>query len=146
MERRLVTILAADAVGYSRLVGEDEDGALARYNKYAAMMTDRIRAHSGRVSGGAGDSVIAEFPSPVEALRCALEIQHALAVEAQALADEQRMLFRDAEQFAREIGFEAVIDGWEPDVVWLRDVLDRESRRFLSRVEAVGGNVLSLAK
>jgi TolB-like protein/class 3 adenylate cyclase/Tfp pilus assembly protein PilF len=94
MDRRLVTILAADAVGYSRLVGKDEEAALALFRKCAAMIEERIRVHNGRVFSGAGDSVIAEFPSPVEAMRCAVEIQRQLAAWGDKLSDDQRMQFR----------------------------------------------------
>jgi TolB-like protein/class 3 adenylate cyclase/Flp pilus assembly protein TadD len=94
MERRLVTILAADAVGYSRLVAKDEDAALALFKECATAIEERIRTHNGRVFGSAGDSVIAEFPSPVEALRCALEIQDQMAELGGRLANDRRMQFR----------------------------------------------------
>jgi TolB-like protein/class 3 adenylate cyclase/Tfp pilus assembly protein PilF len=94
MERRLVTILAADAVSYSRLVGEDEEGALAHFNECRSVIEDRIREHHGRVFGGSGDSVIAEFQSPVEGLRSAVEIQQRLAIINEKLVDERRMQFR----------------------------------------------------
>ena len=94
MERRLVTILAADAVGYSRLVGEDEEAALALFDECRLLIEGLIREHHGRVFGGAGDSLMAEFPSPVEGLRCAVEIQHQLAIAAEKQPDERRMRFR----------------------------------------------------
>ena len=94
MERRLVTILAADAVGYSRLVGEDEEAALALFDEFRLLIEGLIREHHGRVFGGAGDSLMAEFPSPVEGLRCAVEIQHQLAIAAEKQPDERRMRFR----------------------------------------------------
>jgi adenylate cyclase len=94
MERRLVTILAADAVSYSRLVANDEEAALALFDECSAVMTELVRKHHGRVFGGAGDSLIAEFPSPVEALRCAVEMQHQLAITNEKLAEERRMQFR----------------------------------------------------
>lgn len=94
MVRRLVTILAADAVGYSRLVGQNEEAALALFSQCAAIIEERVRIHSGRIFGGAGDSVIAEFPSPVEAMRCAMEIQDRIGQIDDRLAEEHRMLFR----------------------------------------------------
>jgi adenylate cyclase len=94
MERRLVTILAADAVSYSRLVADDEEAALAFFDECSAFMTELIREHHGRVFGGAGDSLIAEFASPVEALRCAVKIQHKLAIANEKLAEKRRMQFR----------------------------------------------------
>jgi TolB-like protein/class 3 adenylate cyclase/tetratricopeptide (TPR) repeat protein len=94
MERKLVTIMAVDAVGYSRLVGADEEGALALFNRNRTLIEDRIAAHQGRTFGGAGDSVMAEFPSPVEALRSAMDIQRDIEADSKDLPPEQRMLFR----------------------------------------------------
>ncbi len=94
MQRRLVTILATDAVGYSRLVARDEDAALALFKEHAAIIEQLIRVHEGRVFGGAGDSRIAEFPSPVEAMRCAVEIQNQLAHLDEKLDEDWRMRFR----------------------------------------------------
>ncbi len=78
MERRLAAIFAADVVGYSRLMGEDEEGTFARLKTYREIIDCLISTHHGRVFGSAGDSVIAEFASPVEAVRCAVEIQQSL--------------------------------------------------------------------
>ncbi|MBB3236580.1 adenylate/guanylate cyclase domain-containing protein [Phyllobacterium endophyticum] len=94
LQRRLVTILAADAVEYSRLVGHDEEGALALFKDCAAIIHDRVQAHNGRVFGGAGDSVIAAFHSPVEAMRCAIEIQNGIMQLDEKLSKDWRMLFR----------------------------------------------------
>ncbi len=74
MERRLAAILAADVVGYSRLMGADEAATLATLNAYREIIDGLVANHHGRVFGSAGDSVIAEFASPVEAVRCALEL------------------------------------------------------------------------
>jgi class 3 adenylate cyclase len=79
VERRLVAILAADVVGYSRLMEADEEATLATLNAYRRFIDKRITDHRGRVFGGAGDSVIAEFASPVEAVRCGVKIQQELA-------------------------------------------------------------------
>ena len=73
MERRLAAILAADVVGYSRLMGEDEEGTLATLNACRKVIDGLVSDHRGRVFGGAGDSVIAELASPVEAVRCGVE-------------------------------------------------------------------------
>ena len=70
MERRLAAILAADAVGYSRLMGLDEEAALAALAARRAVIDQLIETHGGRIFGSAGDSIIAEFPSSVEAARC----------------------------------------------------------------------------
>ena len=94
MERKLTTILCADVAGYSRLMGEDEEATLGRLKTYRAKIEDSIAAHRGRVFGGAGDSIVAEFASPVEAVRCAVEIQRGLAGRNADLAEDRRMLFR----------------------------------------------------
>jgi class 3 adenylate cyclase len=76
VERKLVAILAADVVGSSRLMEADEEGTISRLTTYRAIIGSLVEAHHGRVFGGAGDSVVAEFPSPVEAVRCAIDMQH----------------------------------------------------------------------
>ena len=71
VQRRLAAILATDVVGCSRLMGEDEEGTLATLKSYRDVIDELIQTHDGRVFGGAGDSVVAEFASSVEAVRCA---------------------------------------------------------------------------
>jgi adenylate cyclase len=78
MNRRLATILAADAVGFSARMGQDEESTLALLKDLRQITDAEIENHGGRVFGSAGDSVIAEFASPVEAVRCALRVQTAL--------------------------------------------------------------------
>ena len=78
MDRRLTTILVADAVAFSRLMGEDEEYALAELTACRALIDAQIESHEGRIFGSAGDNVIAEFASPVEAVRAALSSQKAL--------------------------------------------------------------------
>ncbi len=74
MQRRLAAILAADVVGYSRLMEVDEEGTFATLNACRQVIDELIAVHRGRVFGSAGDSVIAEFASPVEAVRCAIAL------------------------------------------------------------------------
>src|SRR4051812_9655747 len=78
VERRMAAILAADVVGYSHLIGKDEEATLATLKRYRSVIDSLIGQHRGRVFGSAGDSVIAEFASPVEAVRCATEVQLAI--------------------------------------------------------------------
>ncbi len=78
MERRFAAILAADVVGFSRLVGADEEGTLRALSAYRQVIDELVAEHSGRVFSSAGDSVVAEFASPVEAVRCAADIQRDL--------------------------------------------------------------------
>ena len=94
VHRRMATILAADAVGYSRLIGRDEEGTLATLRAHRQVIDRLIEQHEGRVFGSAGDSVIAEFASPVEAVRCATEIQLEIDRQNADLPEPSRMRFR----------------------------------------------------
>ena len=75
MQRRLAAIVSADVVGYSRLVEADEEAAIQTLKMLREAIDRLVAGHHGRVFGGAGDSVVAEFASPVEAVRCAVAIQ-----------------------------------------------------------------------
>jgi TolB-like protein len=92
--RKLVAILVADAVGYSRRMESDEQATLAALTAGRAIIESEIAAHRGRIFGGAGDSVFAEFSSPVEAVHCAVAIQNALAGGDPRLPDDSPMRFR----------------------------------------------------
>lgn len=94
MERRLAAILAADVAGYSRLMGEDEEATLQTLRDYRSVIDGLSGPHGGRVFGRAGDSVIIEFASAVEAVRCAIDIQRELEQRNAGLAQDRRMLFR----------------------------------------------------
>jgi class 3 adenylate cyclase/TolB-like protein/Tfp pilus assembly protein PilF len=95
VERRLSAILAADVAGYSRLMGEDEEGTLARLNAHRRDLIDpKIAEHRGRIVKTAGDGMLVEFASVVEALRCAVEIQRAMAERNAADAPGRRIEFR----------------------------------------------------
>jgi TolB-like protein/class 3 adenylate cyclase/Flp pilus assembly protein TadD len=93
-KRRLAAILHADIRAYSRLVEADEEGTLRTLKAYRAAIDALIFRHNGRVVGSAGDSVLAEFVSPVEAVRCAAEIQDQLAGRNAALPPDRRLEFR----------------------------------------------------
>jgi len=94
VKRRLLTILAADVAGFSRLVAEDEEGTLRRLNACLVEVNARIRAHDGRLVKTAGDGLLAAFESPVEALRCAVGLQRALGGIAGGGVPAGRLLFR----------------------------------------------------
>jgi adenylate cyclase len=93
-KRKLVAILHADVKAYSRLVEADEEGTLRTLKAYRATIDVLISRHDGRVVGSAGDSVLAEFVSPVEAARCAAEIQDELTRRNAALPPDRRLEFR----------------------------------------------------
>ena len=93
VERRLAAILAADVVGYSRLMGEDESGTLERLKAHRReLIQPKIAAHHGRMVKLMGDGALVEFASVVDAVQCAAEIQRALAE--QELADSERVRVR----------------------------------------------------
>jgi adenylate cyclase len=94
MERKLAAILAADVAGYSRLMGTDEEETLKTLNLYRGVMTQLIEEHQGRVVGLAGDSMLAEFASAVQAVRSAVAVQRALDRRNADLVENRRMRFR----------------------------------------------------
>jgi adenylate cyclase len=93
-QRKLFCILAADVAGYSRLMNDDEAATERTLHEYREVFSDRIVGHQGRVVDTAGDSVLAVFESPVEALECAVGIQKHLARRNAQLAEHRRMEFR----------------------------------------------------
>jgi len=94
MKRKIAAILAADIAGYSRLVAEDEEETLRRLASYRAVIDDFIAKASGRIFNTAGDAVLAEFPSAVEAVRCAIDIQESLRTRNLAYPPSRQMNFR----------------------------------------------------
>jgi class 3 adenylate cyclase len=94
VERRLATILMADVYGYSRMMGEDEERTVRVLRGHRAVFDEFLKAHRGRVFNTAGDAILAEFPSAVEAVRCATEIQAALRTRNEHLPEQERMWFR----------------------------------------------------
>jgi adenylate cyclase len=78
LEHRLAAIMATDVVGYSRLIQSDEAGTLAALSGMRTAIEDQIRRYRGRIANTAGDSVLAEFASAVEAVSCAIAVQQAL--------------------------------------------------------------------
>jgi adenylate cyclase len=94
VERKLTAILCADVYGYSRLMGGDEEATLVTLTAHRKIVDSLIEQHHGRFVNSAGDSVLAEFASVVEAVHCAVDIQIALKAENAKLPPERRMEFR----------------------------------------------------
>jgi class 3 adenylate cyclase len=94
MKRKIAAIFAADIAGYSRLVAEDEEETLRRLAAYRAVTDDFIAKASGRIFNTAGDAVLAEFSSAVEAVRCAIDIQESLRTRNMAYPPSRQMSFR----------------------------------------------------
>src|SRR5215470_9645085 len=93
-QRKLTTIFAADVQGYSRLMEADEEGTLATLKQYRDAMARLVGSHGGRIVNTWGDGVLAEFPSVVEAVRTAVDVQNELAEHNAGRPTERRMLFR----------------------------------------------------
>lgn len=93
-QRRLATILAGDVVGYSKLMSRDEEATVRTLKAHREIIDKLIARHDGRIFNTAGDSVIAEFGSAVEAVRCAITIQDELRVRNAELVAERQMHFR----------------------------------------------------
>jgi class 3 adenylate cyclase/TolB-like protein len=94
-DRRLSAILAADVVGYSRLMGTDEEGTLAALKAHRKAIVDpAIAGHRGRIVKTTGDGLLVEFASAVDAVRCAVDIQRSIAERNEAVPPERRIRFR----------------------------------------------------
>src|ERR1700730_7062353 len=94
LERRLAAILAADVEGYSRLMHGDEEGTMATLSARRSLVDELIARHRGRIVNTAGDSVLAEFASVLDAVRCAIEIQAEIQRADEGEPQGRRMRFR----------------------------------------------------
>jgi adenylate cyclase len=89
MERKLAAILSADVQGYSRLMGADEEATVRTLTAYRDVMASLIQQHQGRVVDSPGDNLLAEFASVVDAVQCAVAVQHELATRNASLPAHQ---------------------------------------------------------
>jgi class 3 adenylate cyclase len=128
-QRRIAVILAADVFGYSRLMAKDEESTLRTLKAHRNVIDRLIARHEGRIFNTAGDSVLAEFDSAVEAVRCAITIQDELRVRNAQIEEERRMEFR----IGLNVG----------DVLVDRDNLYGDGVNVAARLEAVAvpGNI-----
>jgi class 3 adenylate cyclase len=94
LERKLATILSADVAEYSRLMAEDEEGTLRTFRSHREVFEQIVALHRGRVFNTAGDAILAEFASAVEAVRCATEVQAALHTWNEQLPPPRQVRFR----------------------------------------------------
>jgi hypothetical protein len=94
VKRRLTTSLAADVESYTRLMREDEEATLRTLSEYREVIDGLIERHDGRMFSTAGDSVLAEFSSTVEAVRCAIAFQEEIAAYNTELPKKRRLKFR----------------------------------------------------
>ena len=95
IDRRLAAILAADVVGYSRLMEADEEGTHAQLKAYRVDLVEpTVHSYRGRIVNLTGDGALMEFPSVVDATRCAVELQHGLTARNEDLPENERIIFR----------------------------------------------------
>src|SRR3979409_1647869 len=95
VERRLAAVLAADVAGYSRLMGSDEEGTLARLKAIRKAFVDpTIASHRGRIVKTTGDGMLVEFASAVDAARCAVEVQRGLGEQNDGVLQDTRIELR----------------------------------------------------
>src|SRR5689334_13475325 len=94
MERKLTAILCADVHGYSRLMGDDEEATVRTLASHRRIIDGLIEQHHGRFVNSAGDSVLAEFASVVNAVQCAIDIQNAIAADNANVTPIRRMQLR----------------------------------------------------
>jgi adenylate cyclase len=112
MERRLAAIFAADVAGYSRLMGQDEVGTLRTLTAHRELMDKLIEEHGGRIANTAGDSVLAEFPSVVDAVEAAVQIQEALKAGNEAVPEDRQVRFRIGVHGGRDREGGRPLRGW----------------------------------
>ena len=93
-KRKLAAILSADVAGYSRLMGEDEAATVRTLETYKKAIADLIQQHRGRVVDAPGDNILAEFPSVVDSVQCAVAMQKEIQARNLELPETRRMQFR----------------------------------------------------
>src|SRR5215468_7852800 len=94
VERRLAAILAADVVGYSRLMGADEEGTLTALKAIRRELGDpKVKEHRGRIVKTTGDGLLIEFSSVVDAVRCAVDVQQGMAERNAEVPEQKRIEF-----------------------------------------------------
>jgi adenylate cyclase len=141
VQRRLAAVLAADVAGYSRLMGRDEEGTLARLKSSRKTLVDpAIAAHRGRIVKTTGDGVLVEFASAVDATRCAIEVQRGMAAQNADVPQEKKIEFRigihvgdimidDNDIFGDGVNIAARLEGIaEPGGVCISDDAQRQIR------------------
>src|ERR1700679_2698278 len=141
VDRRLAAILAADVAGYSRLMGADEEGTLARLKACRKALVDpKIAEYRGRIVKTTGDGMLVEFGSAVDAVRCAVEVQRGMALSNVDIPESKRIEFRigihvgdiiidDNDIFGDGVNIAARLEGIaEPGGVCISDDAHRQIR------------------
>jgi len=153
--RRLAAILAADIAGYSRLMGEDEAATVRDLKAHQAVVLPLVGRYGGRIIDTAGDGILAEFPSVINATECAVEIQTIMATRNEAAPESRRMRFRiginlgdvihdETRIYGDGINVAARLEGIaEPGGICIsRQVFDQVSRSIKADFQALGPRTL----
>ena len=151
MNRRLAAILAADIAGYSRLMGEDEAATVRDLKGHQAAVLPLVSRYGGRIIDTAGDGILAEFPSVINATECAVEIQTVMATRNEEVPESRRMRFRiginlgdvihdEARIYGDGINVAARLEGIaEPGGICIsRQVFDQVNRALKADFQALG--------
>ena len=152
VERRLAAILVADVAGYSRLMGADEEGTHERLKThFRELINPKIEEHRGRIVKNTGDGLLAEFPSAVNTVRCAAEIQHTMMDRNAATPEDKRVSFRigvnlgdvivePQDIFGDDVNIASRLEALaEPGGIWIsRAVRDRIGERLPYSFEDIG--------
>jgi class 3 adenylate cyclase/pimeloyl-ACP methyl ester carboxylesterase len=155
MKRRLAAILAADIAGYSRLMGEDETATVRDLKGHQAVVLPLVGRYGGRIIDTAGDGILAEFPSVINATECAVEIQTVMATRNEGVPEARRMRFRiginlgdvihdDTRIYGDGINVAARLEGIaEPGGICIsRQVFDQVNRALKADFQALGPRTL----
>jgi class 3 adenylate cyclase/pimeloyl-ACP methyl ester carboxylesterase len=155
IKRRLAAILAADIAGYSRLMGEDEAATVRDLKGHQAVILPLVGRYGGRIIDTAGDGILAEFPSVINATECAVEIQTIMATRNEGVPESRRMLFRiginlgdvihdETRIYGDGINVAARLEGIaEPGGICIsRQVFDQVSRALRADFQALGPRTL----
>jgi class 3 adenylate cyclase/pimeloyl-ACP methyl ester carboxylesterase len=155
MKRRLAAILAADIAGYSRLMGADEAATVRDLKGHQAAVLPLIGRYGGRIIDTAGDGILAEFPSVINATECAVEIQTVMATRNEGVPESRRMRFRiginlgdvihdESRIYGDGINIAARLEGIaEPGGICIsRQVFDQVSRSLKANFQALGPRTL----
>jgi class 3 adenylate cyclase/pimeloyl-ACP methyl ester carboxylesterase len=151
MKRRLAAILAADIAGYSRLMGEDEAATVRDLKGHQAAILPLVGRYDGRIIDTAGDGILAEFPSVINATECAVEMQTVMATRNEGVPESRRMQFRiginlgdvihdESRIYGDGINVAARLEGIaEPGGICIsRQVFDQVSRTLKADFQALG--------
>jgi class 3 adenylate cyclase/pimeloyl-ACP methyl ester carboxylesterase len=155
MKRRLAAILAADIAGYSRLMGEDEAATVRDLKGHQAAILPLVGRYGGRIIDTAGDGILAEFPSVINATECGVEIQTVMATRNEGVPESRRMRFRiginlgdvihdETRIYGDGINVAARLEGIaEPGGICIsRQVFDQVSRALKANFQALGPRTL----